>query len=116
MDKAKRIVDRVCVVLLAAMLLGLVGGWFDVAKAADPVPDNNPRLWVYMVAPVVKGDTVELHTRLSNGRRDVLKPCRYEDGRHCYWVGSSFGNGNGRDFIVTAGTVFYLDLGWTQRR
>lgn len=116
MNKAKRIVDVVCILLLPFVLVVLAGGYFDVAKAADPVPDDNPRLYVKVVAPLHHKHGTHLRVGLSNGRWDVLNPCRYEDGRHCYWVGSHHGNGNGRDFIVTAGRVFYLDLSWTQRR
>jgi len=114
MNTAKRIVDAMCVVALVVVLVTLAGGWFNVAKA-DPVPDNNPRLYVKVIAPLVHDHGTHLRVGLSNGRWDVLNPCRYEDGRHCYWVGSAMGNGNGRDFIVTAGRVYYLDLSWVPR-
>lgn len=46
---------------------------------------------------------------LSNGATDVLKPCRVEDGRRCYWDADNMGNGQGSSFIVTRGRRHYVN-------
>lgn len=48
------------------------------------------------------------YIELSNGAAYKLSPCRYEDGRQCYWSGSTMGNRSGRSFVVVAGRVHYL--------
>lgn len=50
-----------------------------------------------------------IFVELNNGAAYRLAPCRYEDGRHCYWDAGTAGNGKGRSFVVVAGRVIYTD-------
>lgn len=93
--------------LAAAMLAFLILSLTGKAHAADPTPDRDPDLWVYKVTPL-KNDRLDV--TLSNGYRDVITPCRVEDGRRCYWLAHERGNKAGRSFIVMRGTRFYLNL------
>lgn len=75
---------------------------------ADPTPAPNG-LYVKYIEPL--GPTGSpWKIRLSNGKTDVIKPCVYEDGRHCYWVADRMGDGKGTSFIVTRGHVFEMNL------
>lgn len=49
----------------------------------------------------------KLYVELNNGATYRLNPCRYEDGRQCYWDADSAGNGKGHSFISVAGKVIY---------
>ena len=73
---------------------------------ADPVNNNDPALYVSRIVPVDAG----IRVTLSDGHRATLKPCRYEDGRRCYWNAEARGNGIGNSFLVARGTRFYLNL------
>lgn len=84
------------------------------AAHADPTPAVAGGVYVKRVSSKPAGPAITV--TLSNGKRDQLSPCVYEDGRHCYWIGSSMGNGIGRDFLVMSGTVFSVDLAWTVGR
>lgn len=75
---------------------------------ADPTPA--PRgLYVAYVEPLGPPGS-PIFIELSNGKQDVLTPCKYEDGRHCYWNAGTRGNGKGRSYLVTRGHVFYMNL------
>lgn len=50
-----------------------------------------------------------LFVELNNGAAYRLNPCRYEDGRHCYWDAGNSGNGIGHSFVVVAGRVIYTN-------
>lgn len=79
---------------------------------ADPTPAPSG-LYVKRAVPVKTGpmrDKPALWVKLSNGQNRVLTPCRYEDGRKCYWVADVRGNRRGQSFVVMSGHIFYLDL------
>lgn len=74
---------------------------------ADPTPP--PGLHVTRIVYIDSGpwaDTGRMIVTLSNHKSDVLKPCRTEDGRHCYWNAQIRGDGRGDSFIVTRGHRF----------
>lgn len=48
-----------------------------------------------------------LYVELNNGAAYELSPCRYEDGRMCYWDAGSAGNGQGHSFVSVSGRVIY---------
>lgn len=100
--------------LYLLLLTALVFLAAPASRAAEPVPNTTPGLYVSNVIPVsglVPGsESAKIVVILSNGKVDVLSPCRYEDGRHCYWAASARGNRQGRSFIVTRGRIFYLNL------
>lgn len=100
------------VITLAGVLLVLTLLAMSVKAAhADPVVDHDPDLYVYQIQKVApNSNSGILLVTLSNGKMDALRPCKYEDGTHCYWVASRMGNGIGRSFIVTRGILFYVNL------
>lgn len=49
-----------------------------------------------------------LYVELNDGSTWRLRPCRVEDGRHCFWV-STRGNGIGRSWIVVRGTRIFTN-------
>lgn len=96
--------------LLGAVLMVLPIGTLPTSADPTPAPAG---LHVTHIQPVDSGPlagTGRIIVTLSNERSDVLKPCRVEDGRHCYWDASSRGNGIGRDYIVTRGHRFFVSL------
>lgn len=94
-----------------AIVGALIGAWISPGRAyADPVPDKPGGVYVQRIDTRPAGPAIAV--TLSNGRTDVLRPCVYEDGRRCYWIGSEFGNGRGSDFLVMSGRVFTMDLSW----
>lgn len=80
------------------------------AAHADPVPDAPGGVYVQRISQAPAGPAITV--TLSNGKRDQLTPCVYEDGRRCYWQADRRGNGRGSDFLVMSGTVFHMDLSW----
>lgn len=75
---------------------------------ADPVPDAPGGVYLQVVNQAPVGPRVTV--TLSNGRTDVLRPCRFEDGRHCYWDGGTRGNGHGDSFVVTGGRRYMVPV------
>ncbi|WP_289445418.1 hypothetical protein, partial [Klebsiella pneumoniae] len=68
-------------------------------------------LHIVRVVPVDSGplaDTGLIIVTLSNNKSDLLRPCRTDDGRHCYWDASQRGNGVGDDFITTRGHTWRM--------
>lgn len=101
-----RIVYACMIALVAAMLaLVLAPSTARAAGVGDPTPP--PRgLYVARTEQVI--GTNLLSVTLSNGAHAVLKPCRFEDGRNCYWDASIRGNHRGRSLIVMKGHVFKM--------
>lgn len=94
-------------------------------SSADATGPNVPRSWVRpgVVEPpvihvpaadrrIVYAQRVEgtrwLLTEFNDGRLVVLRPCRYEDGRRCWWDADTSGAAGGDSFAVFGGRVFYL--------
>lgn len=50
-----------------------------------------------------------LYVEINNGAAYRLNPCRYEDGRHCYWDAGTSGNGAGDSFVRVAGRIIYTN-------
>jgi hypothetical protein len=48
-----------------------------------------------------------LYVELNNGAAYRLKPCRYEDGRMCYWDAGDRGNGIGSSFVRVSGRIIF---------
>lgn len=93
-----------------ALAGALIGAWISPGRAyADPVPATPDGVHVVKLGAGPVGPRIAV--TLSNGARDILAPCRYEDGRACYWDGGEMGNGVGRSFVVTRGRVFTVDAG-----
>lgn len=86
-------------IVLASILASIVTTSAPVA--ADPIPGGARDVVAVTSGPV--GPRIAV--TLSNGARDILRPCAYEDGRHCYWLASEMGNGMGYSLIVTRGRV-----------
>lgn len=99
--------------LAAALLLLLITLAVMFVKAdkahADPVVNTNPDLYVVRIVAIPERPN-QIWIKMSNGDTDVLKPCRYEDGRHCYWNGGERGNHHGQSFLVTRGRIFYVEV------
>lgn len=89
------------VVVAAAAVVAVAA---PVAAHADPVPAVPGGVHVTSISHAPAGDRITV--KLSNGAVDILAPCRYEDGRRCYWDAGTRGNGRGTSFIVTRGYVF----------
>lgn len=78
------------------------------AAHADPVQDQPGGVHVTRISPAPAGPAITV--TLSNGKRDQLRPCVYEDGRRCYWQADQMGNGVGSSFVTTRGVRFYVNL------
>lgn len=101
----------VAFLILAAATFAYLFAMLNCAEAASADPTPAPKsLYVSYIEPLGPvGSPWKI--RLSNGKSDVINPCRYEDGRHCYWVADRMGNGHGKhSFIVTRGHVFKMNL------
>lgn len=97
--------------LIAVAIIGaLIGLWLSPGRAyaADPIPGGARDVVALDAGPA--GPAITVH--LSNGAADVLRPCKFEDGRHCYWLASERGNGIGRSLIVTRGRVHHVSSAW----
>ena len=91
-----------------ALIGALIGAWISPGRAyADPVPAAPHGVHVVRIGAGPVGPRIAV--TLSNGARDILAPCRYEDGRACYWLATVAGNGRGSSFIVTRGRVHQVD-------
>lgn len=94
-----RIVYACLAALVAAMLaLVLAPSTARAAEASD----------LYVARTEQVTGTNLLSVTLSNGAHAVLTPCRFEDGRNCYWDASVRGNHRGRSLIVMKGHVFKM--------
>jgi hypothetical protein len=47
------------------------------------------------------------HLRCRDGLDVRLRPCPYEDSRHCFWHATVRGNGHGRSFVVYEGRHYF---------
>lgn len=98
------------VIILLSVILGAGATGTTSPASADPVEDQPGGVYVSRISPAPAGPAITV--TLSSGKRAQLRPCVYEDGRRCYWIGDTFGNGRGSDFLVMSGTVFRIDLSW----
>lgn len=93
-----------------ALAGALVGAWLSPGRAYAVQLESADRpvetVRVTYVEPV---GARRLYVELNNGATYRLNPCRYEDGRHCYWDAGTAGNGAGSSFVVVAGRVIYSD-------
>jgi hypothetical protein len=46
--------------------------------------------------------------QLRDGSEWMATPCRYEDGRNCWWNAALRGNGEGRSFLSIRGHRHYV--------
>lgn len=100
-----RYIVAVLVALAAAVIV--LAPLTPTPAHADPTPAPDG-LYVVRVDPAPAGPRITV--TLSNGATDKLHPCRYEDGRRCFWLAEQRGNRVGRSYVVTRGHVFYLNL------
>lgn len=74
------------------------------AHQLEPADRHVETVRVSYVEPVGRR---ALYVELNNGAAYRLKPCRFEDGRMCYWDADDRGNGIGRSFVVVSGRIVY---------
>lgn len=96
--------------LVAVAILGaLIGLWISPGRAyavqLEPADRHVETVRVTYVEPAIGPQ--DLYVELNNGATYALKPCRFEDGRQCYWDADARGNGVGSSFIVVSGRVIY---------
>lgn len=77
------------------------------ADQLEPADRNVTRVRVTYVEPI---GARRLFVELNNGAAYRLNPCRYEDGRQCYWDADDRGNGVGRSFVAVSGRVTYSSM------
>jgi len=89
--------------LLLALALALAPSTAH-AEQLEPADRTVSTVRVTYVEPT---NTRAIYVELNNGATYKLKPCRVEDGRHCFWDAASVGNHTGHSFVVVAGRVIY---------
>lgn len=52
-----------------------------------------------------------LWAEFNDGRVVILRPCKVEDGRRCWWDAANRGNGIGTSFVSYGGRLTFIDLG-----
>lgn len=90
---------------LALSTLALALSTLTLTPVAHAAP--SPDVYVSRVTPL---PGAAIRVTMSDGHRARLTPCRYEDGRRCYWHAPSRGNGRGRSFVVVRGDLFRVSL------
>lgn len=98
--------------LVAVAILGaLIGLWISPGRAyagqVEPADRDVKRLSVTYAEPV---DRRAVFVEMNDGSAWMLRPCRSEDARTCYWDARRFGNGVGRSFVVLRGRVVYVNI------
>ena len=67
------------------------------------------KVWVSKITPIEKTHHTVWKVEFSDGEKQVLWPCKYEDSRHCYWQADVMGNGTGRTFIHTRQRLWWVN-------
>lgn len=102
--------NKVCnlgLILSFGMLLILAAPQAAMAQSGSQGPSEE--LYVSLVTPVQKAHNVVWKVQWSDGEKQTLWPCKYEDSRHCYWDAGQFGNKIGNSFVMTRNHVWYLN-------
>lgn len=110
----RRLVNTACMVGINAMLLLLLTLAFDLlapapahAEKLEPADRDVHTVRVTYVERFRVGTLA--YVELNDGSTWHLRPCKFEDGRHCYWDAGTFGNHIGRSFIVVRGTRLFTN-------
>lgn len=98
----------VLTLLMAIAALAIVLGTIAPSHAVQ-LEKADREVSTVRVSYVEQVSARRIFVELNNGAAYRLSPCRYEDGRHCFWDAGSAGNGIGRSFVVVAGRVLYTD-------
>lgn len=77
----------------------------QVHEVTDPAPW--PTVTITKLINLKHG---RAYVKLSNGAAFNMRPCRYEDGKRCYWNAAKAGNGLGTSFVRLHNTTMY----WTR--
>lgn len=94
------------VTALAASILSLTAGT-AAAVQLESADRDVTRVRVTYVEPI---GARKLYVELNNGATYRLNPCRYEDGRNCYWDARTAGNGRGHSFVAVSGRLVYSNM------
>lgn len=73
-------------------------------------PSVNAVKSLHYVEPyaIKRGTPRRLFVVFSDGSAYIFTPCRFEDGRNCFWWAPGVGNKRGRSFIDLRGTLYRL--------
>lgn len=75
----------------------------------DPVVNDGSEVWVSKIDPLTTATgRPRWYVTWSDGKRRVLNPCRYEDGRNCFWQADKVGNKIGDSFVVSRGQIWFI--------
>jgi hypothetical protein len=73
------------------------------------VSSASETLYVSRVTPVDKKVHRVWRVEWSDGVKQTLWPCKFEDSRHCYWDAGIAGNGYGDSFVMSRREVWFLN-------
>lgn len=81
-----------------------------VSAQSDPTPVDSSTKKVIVDTKIhwLQGRRLMI-VKWSDGKTLLLNPCKYEDGRNCYWEADRRGNKIGDSFVVAFGKIWYLN-------
>jgi hypothetical protein len=108
----RRLVNTACLAGIQILLVTLATFAFDLQQPAhaeqiEPADRTVDTMRVTYVERFRFGTL--RYVELNDGSTWHLRPCRFEDGRHCYWDAHTRGNHIGRSFIVVRGTTIFTN-------
>ena len=107
----RRTVNAITLAAMHLLLAFVTVAWLAPATPAHAeqieAPDRSVDTMRVSYVEPMRG---HLYVELNDGSTWTLRPCRFEDGRHCYWDAGTRGNNRGRSFVVVRGTAIYTRL------